>query len=95
MNFDILDLAIIVIGAAIGIVATAILRYRVKPGEKKIYKRYSAFLVMGGIWFIVGLILGPIYRGSSIFDTSLLILGTIFLLAGGIGVIADFLTARE
>jgi hypothetical protein len=95
MNFDLLDLVIIVIGAAIGVVAVVILRYRVEPGEKKIYKRYGAFLVMGGIWFIVGLVIGPISRGSSIVDTSLLTLGMILLLAGGIGVIAEYLTARE
>jgi len=50
---------------------------------------------MGGIWFIVGLVIGPISRGSSIVDTSLLTLGMILLLAGGIGVIAEYLTARE
>jgi len=89
-SFDIVDLAVITIGAIIGVIALAILRLRVEPSEKKEYKKYSSFLLMGGSWFIVGLIFGVLYRGDSVFDAPLLSLGLIFLLAGGIGVIAEY-----
>jgi hypothetical protein len=91
MSLDIVDLVIITIGAIIGVIALAILKIRVEPSEKKQYKKYSSFLLMGGSWFIVGLIFGVLYRGDSVFDAPLLSLGLIFLLAGGIGVIAEYL----
>jgi len=46
---------------------------------------------MGGLWFIVGLVFGVLYRGDGIFDAPLLSLGLIFLLAGGLGVITEYL----
>ncbi len=90
MSFDIVDLVVITIGAIIGVISLAILRIKVEPSEKKQYKKYSSFLLMGGSWFIVGLIFGVLYRGDSILDAPLLSLGLIFLLAGGIGVIAEY-----
>ena len=87
---DIIDLAVILIGAVIGVVALVILRLKVEPNKKKQYKKYTPFLLMGGSWSIVGFILGTLYRGDGIFDNTLLALGLIFLLAGGIGVIAEY-----
>jgi predicted membrane channel-forming protein YqfA (hemolysin III family) len=89
MSFDIVDLAVIAIGAIIGVIALAILRFRVEPSEKKQYKKCNSFLLMGGSWFVVGLIFS-LYRGTSISDAPLLSLGLIFLLAGGIGVVAEY-----
>jgi hypothetical protein len=79
-----------VIGAVIGVVALIILRIRVAADEKKNMK-YRSFLLMEGLWFIAGVILGPICRGTGIFDGSLLSLGLIFLLADGFGVLAVYL----
>jgi hypothetical protein len=90
MGFDIIDLVVILIGAIIGVTALAILRFGVEPSQKKQYKKYSSFLLMGGSWFIVGLVFGVFYRGESVLDAPLLSLGLIFLLAGGIGVIAEY-----
>jgi predicted membrane channel-forming protein YqfA (hemolysin III family) len=90
MALDIIDLAVILIGAVIGVVALVILRLKVEPSEKKQYKKYTPFLLMGGSWSIVGFIFGTLYRGDGIFDNTLLALGLIFLLAGGIGVIAEY-----
>ena len=90
MALDIIDLAVILIGAIIGVAALVIYKFRVEPSEKKQYKKYSSFLLMGGSWSIVGLIFGTLYRGDGIFDNTLLALGLIFLFAGGIGVIAEY-----
>lgn len=90
MGFDIIDLIVILIGAIIGVTALAILKFKVEANQKKQYKKYSSFLLMGGSWFIVGLIFGVIYRGDSIFDAPLLSLGLIFLLAGSIGVVTEY-----
>jgi hypothetical protein len=67
-----------------------ILKLRVKH-RKKEYKKYSSFLLMGGTWFIVGVILGLFYRCTGVLDSPLLSLGLIFLFAGGIGVIKEYL----
>jgi len=91
VSFDVIDLVVIAVGAIIGVLALAILRYRVEASEKKQYKKYSSFLLMGGLWFIVGLVFGVLYRGDGIFDAPLLSLGLIFLLAGGLGVITEYL----
>lgn len=90
MALDILDLVVILIGAIIGVVALVILRLKVEPSEKKQYKKYTPFLLMGGSWAIVGFVFGTLYRGDGIFDNTLLALGLIFLFAGGIGVIAEY-----
>jgi hypothetical protein len=94
LSLDILDIALIATGAAIGLIALAILRLRVEHGKKK-YKKYSSFLLMGGTWFIVGLTLGVFYRGTGIFDSPLLSLGLIFLFAGSIGVITEYLKHQK
>lgn len=54
------------------------------------YKKYNSFLLIGGSWSIVGFIFGTLYRGDGIFDNTLLALGLIFLLIGGIGIIAEY-----
>jgi multisubunit Na+/H+ antiporter MnhB subunit len=90
MSFELLDLALISIGAIAGVTALVILRLRVEPSEKKEFKKSSSFLVMGGLWFIVGMIFGPLYRGDGVFDSPLLMLGLVFLLAGGFGVVAEY-----
>jgi predicted membrane channel-forming protein YqfA (hemolysin III family) len=89
MSIEVLDIAIIAIGAIIGVTALALLK-KVEPTEKKQYKKYSSFLLMGGSWSIVGFLLGTLYRGSGVFDNTLLTLGIIFLCAGGIGVINEY-----
>jgi predicted membrane channel-forming protein YqfA (hemolysin III family) len=89
MSIEILDIVIIAIGAIIGVAALALLR-KVEPTEKKQYKKYSSFLLMGGSWSIVGFVLGTLYRGSGVFDNALLMLGIIFLCAGGVGVISEY-----
>lgn len=88
---DIIDLAVILMGAIVGVVALVIYQFRVRQNEKKQYKKYSSFLLMGGSWSFVGLIFGTLYRGDGIFDNTLLALGLIFLFAGGVGVIAEYL----
>lgn len=50
---------------------------------------------MGGSWFKVGPIFGVLYRGDGVFDAPLFSLGLTFLLAGGIGVIAEYLKRSE
>ena len=90
MSLDIVDIVVIAMGAIIGVVALTILRFRVESNEKRQYKKYSSFLLMGGSWSIVGLLFGTLYRGDGIFDNTLLALGLIFLLAGGIGIIAEY-----
>lgn len=90
MSIEILDIVIIVIGAIIGVTALALLRLKVEPTEKKQYKKYSSFLLMGGSWSIIGFVLGTLYRGSGVFDNALLMLGIIFLCAGGVGVISEY-----
>jgi len=90
MSLDIVDIVVIAMGAIIGVVALTILRFRVESSEKKQYKKYSSFLLMGGSWSVVGLLFGTLYRGDGIFDNTLLALGLIFLLAGGIGIIAEY-----
>lgn len=90
MGFDIIDTIVIAIGSIIGVVALVIYRSKVEPIEKKQYKKYSSFLLMGGSWTIVGFIFGTLYRGDGILDNSLLALGLIFLLSGGIGIIAEY-----
>lgn len=89
MSIEVLDVAIIAIGAIIGVIALGLLR-KVELNEKRQYKKYSSFLLMGGSWSIVGFILGTLYRGSGIFDNTLLTLGIIFLCAGGLGVISEY-----
>jgi len=91
MSLDIVDISVIVIGAIIGVVALIIYTSKVGSNEKKQYRKYSSFLLMGGSWSIVGFIFGTLYRGDGIFDNTLLALGLIFLFAGGIGVIAEYL----
>lgn len=89
MSIELLDIAIIAIGAIIGVTAFALLR-KVEPTEKKQFKRHSSFLLMGGSWAIAGFVLGTLYRGSGVFDNALLALGLIFLCAGGVGVISEY-----
>ena len=89
MSIEVLDIVIIAIGAIIGVTALALLR-KVEPTEKKQYKKYSSFLLMGSSWSIVGFVLGTMYRGRGVFDNALLTLGIIFLWAGGFGVIAEY-----
>jgi hypothetical protein len=89
MGIEVLDIVIITIGAMIGVIALALLR-KVEPTEKKQYKKYNSFLLMGGSWSIVGFALGTLYRGSGVFDNALLTLGIIFLCAGGVGVISEY-----
>lgn len=84
-----MDIVIIAIGAMIGVTALALLG-KVEPNEKKQYKKYSSFLLMGGSWSIVGFVLGTLYRGSGVFDNTLLMLGIMFLCAGGVGVISKY-----
>ena len=91
MSIEILDVVIIAIGAIIGVTALALLRLKVEPAEKKQYKKYSSFLLTGGSWSIIGFALGTLYRGSGVFDNTLLTLGIIFLCAGGVGVISEYL----
>jgi hypothetical protein len=91
MALDVIDLAIILIGAIIGVAALVILRLKVESREKKLNKKYTPFLLMGGSWSIVGFLFGTLYRGDGVFENSLLALGLIFLFAGGIGVIAEYL----
>ena len=50
---------------------------------------------MGGSWFKVGPIFGVLYRGDGVFDAPLFSLGLTFLLAGGIGVIAEYLKRQQ
>lgn len=90
MALDTIDLAVILIGAIIGVAALAILRLKAEPSERKQYKKYTSFLLMGGSWSIVGVVFGTLYRGDGILDNTLLALGLIFLFAGGIGVIAEY-----
>jgi hypothetical protein len=89
MSIEVLDIVVITIGAIIGVMALALLR-KMQPTEKKQYKKYSSFLLMGGSWSIIGFIVGTLYRGRGIFDNTLLTLGIIFLFAGGIGVISEY-----
>lgn len=91
MSLDILDILIIATGAIIGVTALATIRLKVEHRKKKKYRKYSSFLLIGGSWFIVGLILGVFYRGTGVFDSPLLSLGLIFLFAGGIGAITEYL----
>lgn len=90
MSHDILDIVLIATGAVMGVAALAILRLRVERVKKE-YEKYSSFLLMGGSWFIVGLVLGVFYRGTGVLDSPLLSLGLIFLFAGSIGVIKEYL----
>jgi hypothetical protein len=90
MSIEVLDIVIIVVGAMIGVTALAVLRLKVESAEKKQYKRYRSFLLMGGSWSIVGFVLGTLYRGSGVFDNTLLMLGIIFLSAGGLGIISEY-----
>jgi uncharacterized membrane protein len=94
LSLDILDIALIATGAAIGLIALVILKLRVENGKEE-YKKYSSFLLMGGTWFIVGLTLGVFYRGTGVFDSPLLSLGLIFLFAGSIGVITEYLKHQK
>ena len=89
MDIKVLDIVIITIGAIIGVTALALLR-KMEPTEKKQYKKSSSFLLMGGSWSIVGFVLGTLYRGSGFFDNTLLMLGIIFLYAGGVSVIGEY-----
>jgi hypothetical protein len=57
MSLDILDIILIAAGAIVGVTALTILKLKVEHGKKE-YKKYSSFLLMGGTWFIVGVILG-------------------------------------
>lgn len=41
LSFDLVDLAVIAIGAMIGVTALAILRLRVEPSREKENKKYS------------------------------------------------------
>jgi hypothetical protein len=82
---------IIATGAIIGVIALAILRLKIEHREKQEYKKYNSFLLMGGSWFIIGLILGVFYRGTGVFDSPLLSLGLIFLFAGSIGTITEYI----
>ena len=90
MSIEVLDIIIIVVGAIIGVTALAVLRLKVESAEKKQYKKYRSFLLMGGSWSIVGFVLGTLYRGSGVFDNALLMLGIIFLCAGSLGVISEY-----
>jgi predicted membrane channel-forming protein YqfA (hemolysin III family) len=90
LALDIIDLVVILIMAIIGVAALVIVRFKVEPSKKKQYKKFSPFLIMGGSWSIVGFVLGTLYRGDGILDNTLLMLGLIFLFAGGIGVIAEY-----
>jgi len=47
MSIEVLDIVVITIGAIIGVMALALLR-KMQPTEKKQYKKYSSFLLMGG-----------------------------------------------
>jgi hypothetical protein len=86
-----LDIVIIATGAIIGVIALAILRLKIEHSEKQEYKKYNSFLLMGGSWFIIGLILGVFYRGTGVFDSPLLSLGLIFVFAGSIGAITEYI----
>jgi hypothetical protein len=90
MALDVIDLAVILIGAVIGVAALVIYRYKIEPSKKKQYKKYSSFLIMGGSWTFIGFVFGTYYRGDGVFDNTLLALGLIFLFAGGLGVIAEY-----
>jgi predicted membrane channel-forming protein YqfA (hemolysin III family) len=90
LALDIIDLVVILIMTIIGVAALVIVRFKVEPSKKKQYKKFSPFLIMGGSWSIVGFVLGTLYRGDGILDNTLLMLGLIFLFAGGIGVIAEY-----
>lgn len=89
LSLGVLDIVLIATGAIVGVTALALLMLRVERGRKE-YKRYSSFLLMGGSWFIVGLVLGVFYRGTGVLDSSLLRLGLIFLFAGSISVIKEY-----
>ncbi|MFX1520433.1 MAG: hypothetical protein ACFFCD_10985 [Promethearchaeota archaeon] len=100
MRFDIVDLTyltLIMIGAIIGVIALAVLRLKVEQDKKKEYKKYNSFLIMGVSWFIVGLFFNLydlVYRGT--WEIGVLTsLGLIFLLAGSIGVITEYLRIQE
>jgi hypothetical protein len=90
LALDIIDIVVIIAMTIIGVAALVIMRFKVEPSKKKLYKKYSPFLLMGGSWSIVGFILGTLYRGDGILDNTLLMLGLIFLFAGGIGVLAEY-----
>lgn len=90
MTLDIIDIIVILLGAIVGVMALVIYRSKVEPSEKKQYKKYYSFLLMGGSWSIAGFIFGTLYRGDGILDNTLLALGLIFLFAGGIGLIAEY-----
>lgn len=91
MSLDIIDFIIILIGAIIGVVALSILKFGISREQKKDYKKYSTFFLMGLSWSIVGLFFEIFYRGESVLDSTLFSFGLIFLFAGGIGVILEYL----
>jgi branched-subunit amino acid transport protein AzlD len=91
MSLDIIDFIIILIGAIIGVVTLSILKFGILTEQKKDYKKYSTFFLMGLSWSFVGLIFEIFYRGESVLDSTLFSFGLIFLFAGGIGVILEYL----